>query len=328
MIAIPLTGQRWLFLLLVSAVAMTAWRAWPAAPVAEAEDAPADVHSDVRPVTYRYVPLIGLPLDNAVDAADGDWENPPLEAPIGPVNTCLPFLAPILQHPSWQLRITDVVSHCTGDDILGDFTIASTGEVTWTKPGWPVRRLALSSEQLALVRRLDQLSCVQLQTERRGGYSVEWLSIGLDLGQHDPYTGARIMPASMLGRAVTAMLDELTAEYRRPRREAIGSIDLRLATTEPGAVYRVRIAGERLTVKRGRKLLVDEPVDAELLVDLVDTILERRAVAAPDLKGVLLMRGGSVPVTVEDGRGPFEPIYRAIRNAQYWEEQARESRME
>jgi hypothetical protein len=316
MIASRVTGLRSIVVLLLVTVAIAAFRAWSMAPTAEDALAPA------RPATYRYVPLMGIPLDDAVDDADGDWENRPREAPAGPVQTCLPFLAPILAHSNWRLRITDIVSHCLGDDILGDFTIASTGDVTWTGPGLPVRHLALSGEQLALVRQLDQLSCVQLETGERWGYAVEWLSIGLDLGQHYPYTGAHISPDSTLGRAVTAMLDELVSQYRQPRREAIGAIDVRLATTEPGAVYRLRIAGDRLTVKHGRKLLVDEQVEGDLLVDLVDVALERLPVDAPDLKGVLLMQGHSLPVVLAmHERSPFAQIYRAIRHAQDIEEE-------
>jgi hypothetical protein len=316
MIASPVPGQRWWFVLLVSAVAMTAWRS---RPVAEA--VLADVRSDVRPVTYRHVPLLGIPLDDAIDDADGDYDDRPVEAPAGPVKTCLPFLAPILKHPNWQLRITSAYSTCFGAEATGDFTIASTGEVTWTRPGWPVRHLALSSEQLALVRRLDQLSCIQLQ---RDVGDLDWLLIGLDLGKFDEYGGARISAASTLGRAVTAMLDDLTTRYRQPRHEAVGSMDLRLATTEPGAVYRVRVTGGRLTVKRGRKLLVDEPVDPDLLLDLVDAALERRTVDEPDVKGVLLMHGRSVPVALTRyGRSPFELIHRAIASARYLDTELR-----
>lgn len=301
-------------MLLVAMVAIAAWRAWPVAPVDPVTaGAPA-----VRPAVYRYVPLIGIPLDDAVDAADGDWHNAPVEAPAGPVSTCLPFLAPILQHPNWQLRITQGVAHCQGDDIRGDFVIASTGEVTWTMPGGPVRHLALSSEQLALVRRLDQLSCVQLQSEDRGGYAVDWLSIGLDLGKHDRYAAASIAPASTLGRAVTALLDDLVAQYRKSRRALIGSFDLRLQTTEAGAVYTVRVTGGRLTAKRGRKLLFEEPVDPELLVDLADAILERRPVDEPYSKGVLLMNGWPVPVNLPYyEKGLFEPIHRAFQGARW-----------
>ena len=205
---------------------------------------------------------------------------------------------------------------------MGSFTVDATGAATWTRPGWPVRHLALSSEQLALVRRLDQLSCVELQSDRRWSYATEWLSIGLDLGQHDPYTAARITPTSELGRAVTAMLADLTAQYRVPRREAIGSAEFRLAPTGLGAGYKVRIVGDRLTVKHGRKLLVDEEVPADVLVDLVDLALAQHRASEPDLRGVLLLHGRSVPVAVlaRRERSPFAQIYRAIDNAQYREE--------
>lgn len=321
MIASSVPVPRWPFLLLISAAALTAWRAWPVAGAAEA--------AAEGPVTYHHVPLLGIPLEDAILEASGYWdhgnwgrEDLPLEAPAGPVQTCLPFLAPILEYPGWQLRITRGVSGCFGDVVHESFAIASTGDVTWTSPGLPARRLALSSEQLALVRRLDRLSCVTLQP--REGESG-WVSIGLDLGRHQEYGGARISPASTLGRTVTAMLDELMAQYRGPRREAIGSMDLRLATTERNPRYRVRVSGGRLTVERGRKLLVDEPVEPDLLVDLVDAALEPREVDAPEARGVLLLHGRSVPVSLDrHERGPFAELLRAIARAYIFDVQSRD----
>ncbi len=320
MIASRVPDQWWLLVLLISVVARSAWHAWPAAG-----GGLADVGPDVRPVAYRYVPLLGIPLDDVVHEASGDsYEGDrdlPLEEPAGPVKTCLPFLAPILEYPRWQLRITSGTSSCFGDVIFESFAIASTGEVTWTRPGWPVRHLVLSSEQLALVRRLDRLSCVDLRP--REGESG-WVSIGLDLGKHHEDGGARISPSSTLGRAVTAMFDELMEQYRRPRRERVGAMDLRLATTEPGPVYRARVSGGRLTVRRGRKLLVDDPVDPDTMIDLFDAALEPREVYMPVAKGALQLHGRSAPVTIERyERGPFEPITNAIGKAQVIEAEAR-----
>ncbi len=319
-------------MLLIAAVAVTAWRAWPVAPMA------AEAPADVRPATYRYVPLLGLPLEHAVDEVDGDHSEPLLEAPAGPVQTCLPFLAPILKHPNWQLRITSGFASCDEGVVTGDFTIASSGDATWTDPGGPVRHLALSSEQLALVRRLDRLSCVELQREGDERYfDNQWLSIGLDLGKRDELTGARVPAASVLGRAVTAMLEDLKAQYRRSQREVIRSMDLRLATTARGAVYRVRVTGGYLTVKRGSKLLVDDPLNPELLIDLVDAALERRTADKPSVKGVLLVNGRSVPVTlVRPARGPFEVrsrepfelIHHSIDRARHIEAELRRSGMD
>lgn len=298
-------GPRWSFVLLASAVAMTAWRAWPMADAVHAR-APADARAE----------------------ADGDADERPRETPAGPVKTCLPFLAPILEHPNWQLRITRNDGTCYGPDFRGDFTIASTGDVTWTKPRWLERRLALSREQLALVRRLDQLSCEpRPELPRRldqlscvelsfGGRDPGWVWIGPKLGASDEYVGARISVESALGGAVAAMLNELVAEYRESRREVIGTMDLRLAITEPGLTYRVRVTGGRLTVERNRRRIVDEPLDPDLLIDLVDAALERRAAADPDVKGVLLMHGWSVPVMLRrDEPSPFDLIHLAIDRA-------------
>jgi hypothetical protein len=322
MIASRVPGLRSVVVVLIATVAIAAWRAWPVVEEAFTGVRPA-ARPDARPVLYRYyVPLNGAPLWYAIDEADGDEAAAlPLEAPAGPVKTCLPFLAPILQYPNWQLRISNGVSNCSGDWVKGDFTISSTGAVTWSTPGWPVRHLALSSEQLALVRRLDQLSCVQLQPEPT---ELDWLSIGLDLGKHYEYAGARVSPASTLGRTVTAMLDGLVEQYRRPRRELIGSFDLRLTTTEPGAIYGVRITGGRLTVKRGRKLLIDDPVEADLLIDLVDAALAQPPVGDPDARGRLLINGRLVPVSLLFyEKGPFELIHHAVMGARWTEEQQR-----
>ena len=69
MIASRVTGLRSVVALLTATVAIAALRAWPTAP-GVAEEAP----GDARPVTYRHVPLLGLPLLDAVDDADGDRE--------------------------------------------------------------------------------------------------------------------------------------------------------------------------------------------------------------------------------------------------------------
>ncbi|HWO25187.1 MAG TPA: hypothetical protein VNO30_40890 [Kofleriaceae bacterium] len=317
------SGLRWACVLLIANVALLGWRAVERAVEDTLEHARSAPRA-ARPVTYRHVPLLGLPLMDAVDDADGDQENRPAEAPAGPVQTCLPFLAPILEYPGWQLRLTHGHGSCFGDQVMGSFAIDATGAVTWTRPGWPVRHLALSGEQLALVRRLDQLSCVELFPE---GDEPGFLSIGLDLGKHQAYGGAYVPPASVLGRAVTALLRDLEAQYRQPRREAIESMELQLATTEAGAVYRIRIAGDRVTVRHGQRLLVDEPVDADELMDVIDALLTQPTADESDVKGVLLIQGLSVPVAFwRWERGPFQMIHNAIQKAQYNEEQAREAR--
>jgi hypothetical protein len=325
-IASSFGGLRWAIVLLIANVALVGWRAIEDTLEQARSAARPVADHDARPVTYRHVPLLGPSLYDAIDDADGDREHAPLTAPAGPVQTCLPFLAPYLEHPSWQLRITHGYGSCFGDQPVGSFTFDSTGAVTWSKPGWPVRHLALSEAQLALVRRLDQLSCVELQPD---GSEPGFLSIGLDLGKHQSYGGAYVPPASVLGRAVTALLRDLEAQYRQPRREALSSIDLRLATTEPGAIYRVRIAGGRITVQHGRKVLVDEPVDADEVMDLVDMLLTQPAIDEHDMRGVLLMQNVSVPVSAwRWERGPVQLIHYAISTAEHRADQAREARAE
>ena len=321
MIASLAPGQRWLFVLLVSAFGMTAWQARPAPEAASAEAARGE-QPGADPA-YRYVPLLGTPLYFAVEDARGDLDDPPLRDPAAPVQTCLPFLAPLMAHPNWQIRIARGSSACADDGLQSDFTISASGAVTWTKPGWPVRHLQLSSEQLALVQRLDRLSCV-MQREVPAHYlRSHWFSIGVDfISQERSIDGARVPLQSDLGQALAPMLDQLVAEYLEPRREVVGSVDLRLATTERGVIYRARIADGRLTVSQGRRLLVEEPVAPETLIDLVDAALERRAVAepaepdVPDVKGTLLMNGWSVPVAVaRRAPGPFAQIGQAIGRA-------------
>lgn len=231
-----------------------------------------------------------------------------------------------------RLRITKIRSSCFGPGISSDFTITPTGEVTWTRgPGWPVRRLALSSEQLALVRRLDRWPYAEPESDE-----LDFLVIGPDrgtLGELDADGGdggSRVSPASALGLAVTAMLDELMDRHVPARQASIASMDLRLETTGPGAIYRVRITGGRLTVERGRKLLLDEECPPALLIDLVDAALDPRAAAGPDedalgvdepdMTGVLLVGGRSVPLALaRHRRGAFDLIYGAIASARYFD---------
>ena len=159
MIATPVPGPRWLFVLLIPAVATAVWRAWTVAEPAPADAASAEVRSGVRPLMCRYASLAN-PFDDAITESRSDHAGPRRAAPARPELECRMFLTPILEHPRRQLRIT-VHTDCPGGEDKGDFSIASTGEVTWTKRGWPVRHLALSSEQRARVRRLDQLSCFE-----------------------------------------------------------------------------------------------------------------------------------------------------------------------
>lgn len=319
MLASSVPGLRWWLALLVSTVALTAWRSLP---VTDAEPAPA-VRAAERS-TYRYVPLLGLPLYQAIADAEGAYGDPPRSVPAGSVKSCLPFLAPILAYPNWRLRISTGYSTCFGREPTGEFTIASTGEVTWTSPGGPVRHLVLSSEQLALVRQLDRLSCVA-PAEILDPHG--WLMIGLDLGKFHEYGGASIEIESVVGKTVTTMLDELAAQYRAPRLELVSAMDLRLQTTDPDSPFRLRVAKGRITVERRGKRLFDEPIEPDLLLDLVDLALEHRPVAEPDVAGTLLLDGRSVPVALSrNWRGATGHIYRALDSALFTEAAQNEGR--
>lgn len=244
-------------------------------------------------------------------------------------------LASMLERPSWQLRITKVRAGCFGPELRGDFRIASTGEVTWTRgPGWPVRRLALPGEQLALVRRLGRLPGAEPQPDDH-----YFLVIGPDRGELGELAvdgGAHVSPASELGATVTAMLDELMDRHVPARQASIASMDLQLETTGPGAVYRVRVAGGRLTVDRGRTRRLDTEMHPALLIDLVDAALEQHAAAEPDddvlgvdepdVTGVLHVGGRSIPLALaRHRRGAFDLIHGAIASARHFDFDGRAS---
>jgi len=75
-----------------------------------------------------------------------------------PGKTCVPFLAPLVAHPRWQLQIARAHSGCMGEWLVGTFSVSSDGKVGWSRPGMADRELELSPEQLATVRGLDRLS--------------------------------------------------------------------------------------------------------------------------------------------------------------------------
>jgi hypothetical protein len=168
----------------------------------------------------------------------------------------------------------------------------------------------LSRDQLAFVRQLDHLSCVERPA--LGVLQLGWLHINGQSG------AVMLSDESPLARTVIAMLDELAAGYLPSRREESDLIELRLATTAPGTVHRVRVAGGRLTLQRGDELLFDEPMGPDQQVDLVDALLAQRGVDEPDLTGVLRTQDRVLLLALSfagSWQGPFAEIIDVLRAA-------------
>src|SRR5262245_26054024 len=97
---------------------------------------PGDDDVPARPPHFTFFPLAGAPIDYVVEDAQASG------AP------CLPFLAPILARPSWQLQIVDGVTSCLGEVIHASLEIDHTGLAAWMEPGMPERRTWLTPDEL------------------------------------------------------------------------------------------------------------------------------------------------------------------------------------
>jgi len=261
--------------------------------------APPPQHGSAR---YTLVPLSGDML-------------PPAE----PGKTCVPFLAPLVAHPRWQVQIARAHSGCLGEWLIGSFSVTSDGKVVWSQPGLPDRELALSPAQLATVRGLDRLDCVRTE---RVGYGEEFFRVGIGGGQW-ARGGAYVSRSSALGEVLAKLLDDLVAEYRTKRLAAFAPItaDLQLGK------YRLALRGTHVTVRHGKRVLVDKDVDDAQVVDLLDAMIgnpdkpyERDEYTAV---GTFSASGIAVPLAVVrvDMNGPTELLARALDEAVYYHDE-------
>jgi hypothetical protein len=221
---------------------------------------------------------------------------------------CLPFLAPIVAHPHWQLQVTAGFRSCEGGTISNTFTFDADGTVTWEQPGALTRRLSLDTGELDRIRTLDRLDCVR--PYRR--MNEAWFMVGLPTpvrAAHRTFTWQQsaYLPAhSSMGTELGDITTNLMDDYFARRATELGPIDLQLAATnhdewlKRASGYTVRVHANRITVKRGARLLYAASVVTSDLVDLVDWRLGSTALdpEATDVRGTLTAQGRSLPLAL------------------------------
>jgi hypothetical protein len=307
------TGRRMVIAAVLAAAALVTWRAWPAASDA----------AQARPPTvapaYKLVPLSGEPLYQAAEEG-----------------RCVPFLQPLIAHPNWELRIAAGTSGCLGEFLDDSFAVRADGSVTWSRPGAPVRELALGAEQLDAVRTLDTLSCTEEEEER--GYYVGWYRVGV--GDDLLLTGTPSIPrSSAMAKRLEAMFGELVAAYER-RLLGLGTAQAWLTGSYYGrSLYQLELVDHSLRVKRKGRVLAEETLDDAGLVDLIDRARLTPAQAPRGDKdhdgdgtlarGELHFAGHRYPIAIswsEPERSGYDVVRRAIANAEYAEREAAEAR--
>ena len=297
------TGKRSLGAVAVAAVIAVAWQAWPP-PALPARAHRAQVPRETPPA-YSYVPLTGDPVTYAEE--DGQ---------------CVPFVRPLTAHPNWRLRFTRGVSGCLGDFLDDSFSVAADGTMIWSRPDMPTRELGLSDEELGLVRSLDTLSCEDTDKDRHG-YYVGWYRIAISDDVH-ALGGATIPETSEMARRLDAMFDGALARYRS-RVLSLGTARGWLVGEYEGRRFKVEIDGHQVRVSRHGRVLDEETLEDEELVDLID--VARFGAPKPDryfevvAHGEMHFAGFRFPVEIlRAERGPYGVISRAIANAAYSEQ--------
>ncbi|HEY5933362.1 MAG TPA: hypothetical protein VIU61_01930 [Kofleriaceae bacterium] len=304
--------RRLVRVLLAGSFALVAWRVVP--PPFEMPEPPAPAP------TYTLVPLLGEPLSQAVDDADGtinDWNR---LAPSITTGTCVPFLAPLVERPSWELQFVSASSGCMGDTFHDQYVVTSDGDVTWKRPNMPTRKLALNADELARIRTLDRKDCVRTEAT---GYGEAFYRIAL-AGLPDAEGGAHVSASSTMAKELDEIFEAAKERYRSERIAALGISELRLNGTaryQDRPIYRVDLAGSKLTVRHGRRVLVEKVLDMNEVVETLD----RLQAPKPDVRsarGFLRSRGVTEAVALPlDTHGDFwDPVLRAIDEAAYLED--------
>ena len=292
MIASWVSARTMVWALTAGSILTLAWRICLALPDPET---PARIAVVPPPATtFDLVPLMGEPLDQVVDALDGDVApdgtiKPP---PPGTKGTCLPFLAPIVERPRWELQIGRGWG-CMGGP-YEHWTVDFEGHIEWRTEGLPTRQLQLQPEELQRLRTLDRLDCVR--TTPVDHYWEQYFRIGVgDLG------GAAIPASSTMGKELTHVIYELI-KADTERLAAFGPIEVELNVTldadetHRAPRYRLAIVDRRLTVTRHHEVLVDREVTDAELRDLLDSALSPDSQAPKDAeRGTLRARGISIP---------------------------------
>ncbi len=301
------TGRRLLLapLLLLPATLLLARD--PACPAEEA------VQKPTPRASYQVVPLTGEPLYQA--AEDGH---------------CVPFLRPLLAHPNWELRISAGTSGCLGDFLHDSFAVHADGTATWSRPGAPVRELALAPDDLDAIRTLDTLSCAATEDER--GYYVGWYRIGL--GADALLQGTPSIPrSSAMAKRLDEIFENMVSMYQR-RILGLGTARAWLtANYYDGARYQVELVDHTVRVTHKGRVLAEETLDDAGLVDLIDRARMAPALppAAPHkgrdedpalARGELHFAGYRYPLAIswsEPEMSGYDVIRRAVANAEYTE---------
>jgi hypothetical protein len=270
--------------------------------------------------TYTLVPLLGEPLSQAVDDADGtinDWAPPAND--IGEVS-CLPFLAPLVERASWELQFVSASSGCLGETIHERFVVDSNGRVAWQRPNMPGRTLELTTEEIARIRTLDRKDCVRTEET---GYGEGFYRISL-AGLKDAEGGAHVSQSSAMAKELDEIFEAAKNRYRAGRLAALGITELRLHGTarySERPVYRVDLVGSKLTVRHGRRVLLEKVLETDELVESLDRLEPSRA-DVRSARGWLRSRGVTQAVALPlDTYGDFnDPLLRAIEEASYIED--------
>lgn len=154
-LASTLTGTRLVAAAVVFAAGFGLYRAWP--------DAPPDPERVSTATTYTYVPLMGDPTRAIEDAQDQQGAG------------CAPFVAPLIAHPNWSLRIDldasgHLVVHRGKHEVitpaerveLFDFVATRIGAVHGKAEDYPVLRGSLVTAGVRLPISLHQWEDQQL----------------------------------------------------------------------------------------------------------------------------------------------------------------------
>jgi hypothetical protein len=308
--------RRLVGVLVAGSVALVLWRVVP--PPFEMPEPPQD-----KAPTYTLVPLLGEPLSQAVDDADGtinDWA--PRSSDLGEVS-CVPFLAPLVEHPNWEIQFVSAASGCMGATIHDQYVVKSDGAVVWTLRNMPTRKLELTADEVTRIRTLDRKDCVRTEET---GYGEAFYRISL-AGIENAEGGAHVSRSSTMAAELDAIFEGAKERYRAGRLATLGITELRLHGTaryETRPIYRVDIAGSKLTVRHGNRVLVEKVLEAHELVETLDRLEEPRA-DIRSARGWLRSRGVTQAVALPlDTYGDFwDPVLRAIEEASYLENPGR-----
>ena len=118
--------------------------------------------------------------------------------------------------------------------------------------------------------------------------------------------------------------------YVDDRLSALGPVALELTASHESpwsrrtAVLAVELKDMKLTVRHGRRVLVERELEREELVDLVDTLLllgnNERDADSISMRGTFTAQGVTLPIALgRYGDGLIEPLVRAIGDAEYTE---------